>query len=270
MTFDPMDIIGKRFGMLTVAEYIGSVDNFHSYRCICDCGNEKVTRRTYLRAGSTTSCGCYQRTICWRNRSTHMETIRDSEGKFNSPEYRAWGSAKERCSNPNHPAYHNYGGRGLTVCEEWANDFKAFLADVGRRPSKDHSLERINNDIGYFPDNVIWATKVDQNSNKRTNILIEFMGETKTLTQWAHTQGLSKGAVHFRLKSGWEIERALTTPARTVRQHNVRGPVFGEAECEDVRSLCAAGMSRSEIARRFGVTTTTVSKVVDKLGAYKC
>lgn len=269
MKVDPTDIVGKRFGLLQVSAYRGkTAGGQHEYTCKCDCGSEKVTRRNYLFSGTTTSCGCYRKSVCWQNRSSHRETIRNAYGRVNSPEYAAWASMKDRCFNSNHRAYHNYGGRGIKVCDEWVNSFETFLQDVGRRPSARHSLERVDNEIGYLSSNVVWATQADQDNNKRTNRIIEFGGETRTLTQWATLQGMSKETLHSRLKAGWGVEKALTTPPRGTATRAVLGRLFDKIECIEIRNMAERGLSRSEIARRLGVTTTTISRVVDKLGAY--
>ena len=211
--FNPLDILHEKFNKLTVVRYNG-VNNKHKhiYECCCECGNIKTTDRRALLTGHTGSCGCYFRSVCWRNRVTHGETIKGLSGKFNNPEYRAWSSMKERCENPMHASYHNYGGRGITVSPEWSVDFLAFLKSIGKRPSKAHSLERINNSLGYFEVNVKWATIAEQSNNRRTNIVIEFDGEHKTMSQWAAQVGLSKEVVSGRLKRGWSIGDALSRP----------------------------------------------------------
>lgn len=270
MALNPSDIVGRKFERLLVVSYAGrGVGGHHEYNCRCDCGNEKIVRRVYLRSGHTRSCGCLHRSVCWVNRMTHGETIRNPAGKFNSPEYRAWSAMKARCSNPKHPAYHNYGGRGITVSAEWADSFELFLRDVGRRPSRKHSLDRFKNNLGYFKGNVGWVTKPEQDRNRRTNRHLQLYGKTQTLTEWCLEYGISKSAVCSRLASGWSVEAALTTKPRGMKSHGKTGRLFSAAECESIRNLAAEGLSRSEIARRLGVTTTTISRVVDKQGAYE-
>lgn len=220
--FNPFDILYQKFNRLTVVKYNG-INNKrkHIYECSCECGNIKTTDRVALLAGHTGSCGCYFRSVCWRNRVTHGETIRCLSGKFNSPEYLAWSSMKERCENPTHAAYHNYGGRGIAVSQEWGRDFLVFLKSLGRRPSKAHSLERINNDLGYFEGNVKWGTKDEQSNNRRTNRVIEFEGEHKTIAQWAAQVGLSRAVIHYRLKRGWSIKDALSRPVSKKTAHKM-------------------------------------------------
>lgn len=231
--FSPLDILHEKFNKLTVIRYNG-VNNKrkHIYECCCECGNIKTTDRRALLTGHTGSCGCYFRSVCWRNRVTHGETIRGLSGKFNNPEYHAWSSMKERCENPMHASYHNYGGRGITVSPEWSADFLAFLKSIGRRPSKIHSLERINNSLGYFEGNVKWATIAEQSNNRRTNIVIEFDGEHKTMSQWAAQVGLSRAVVHYRLKRGWSIKAALSRPVSKKTLHQKAFDVVGAIVAE--------------------------------------
>lgn len=128
-----------------------------------------------------------------------------------SPEYIAWGKMRDRCRNPNSPKFKDYGGRGITVCDEW-DSFRRFFADVGAKPSPAHSIERVDNARGYSPDNVIWALPRDQSRNKRNNIRLTFRGETLVLTDWAKRIGLCKRTLSWRIRVGWGVERALTTP----------------------------------------------------------
>lgn len=129
----------------------------------CSCGNKKVLRRGKVRSGKTKSCGCLQnenRVIMGKNRKSH------GESKPATPEYLAWFSMKRRCINKNHKGWKNYGGRGIYVCDRWKHSYENFLADVGRRPSPHHSLDRINNDGIYEPGNCRWATAIEQNNNR--------------------------------------------------------------------------------------------------------
>lgn len=115
---------------------------------------------------------------------------------------------KRRCDNPKNISYANYGGRGITVCPEWRDNFEAFLRDMGPRPAG-HSLDRIDNDKPYEPGNVRWATRGTQANNTRANRRITHSGVTKTLSQWAHEIGVPVVTLHRRLADGWTLERAL-------------------------------------------------------------
>lgn len=119
-----------------------------------------------------------------------------------------------RCRNPNNAAFDRYGGRGIKVCEAWLN-YSAFLADMGRRPSPEYSLERRDNDGGYEPGNCRWATRAEQANNRRSNVLVNFKGETMPLKSAARAAGLPYKTVYARIRrGGWAIERALSTPLR--------------------------------------------------------
>jgi len=126
---------------------------------------------------------------------------------------------KSRCLNPHVPQYPNYGGRGVTVCDAWSDSFETFLADMGRRPSPAHSLDRINVDGNYEPSNCRWATNLQQQRNHRKNRRITFRGETKCLSEWAESIGLGRSTLSKRFLAGWDVERALMEPLNTTKRH---------------------------------------------------
>ena len=134
-------------------------------------------------------------------------------GKYSS-EYSIWMNLRSRCYNPKNTRYDMYGGRGITVCQRWRDDFMNFLEDMGRRPSSDHSIDRIDNDGNYEPSNCRWATRSEQARNRRSSRFLEFGGRRITLAEWAEEIGIDKRTLHIRLKAGWSIERALTEPLR--------------------------------------------------------
>ncbi len=133
-------------------------------------------------------------------------------GRTKTPEYRAWQDMKTRCLKTNTPNYHRYGGRGISICERWLNSFEAFLSDIGERPSKQHSLDRIDNNGNYEPGNCRWATRELQNRNKATIRLITFGDKTLSLGEWAREIGVGQKTLEYRLNSGWTIEESLTLP----------------------------------------------------------
>lgn len=180
------------------------------WRCVCECGKIGEWSSNALRSGHTKSCGCWQsetKKWCYRK---HGHT---TSGGNATPEYQAWKNLRQRCGRANNPQFKNYGARGITVCPQWQNDFACFLADVGPRPSPEHSIHRKNNSLGYFPGNVKWATREEQLNCKRTNFLVEFMGRIQTAAQWARETGLNKQTIIRRIRTcGWTPTRALTTP----------------------------------------------------------
>lgn len=155
-----IDLTGQRFGRLTVIEEAGRVNGTVTWRCRCDCGNESIVLGTNLRAGYSTSCGCYTRERAATENTRH--------GGRHDRLYAIWTGMRQRCNNPNSQAYKDYGGRGITVCPEWDHNFAAFrdwaLANGYRA---DLSIDRVDNNGGYRPDNCRWATWHEQRINQR-------------------------------------------------------------------------------------------------------
>ncbi len=130
-------------------------------------------------------------------------------------EYKVWTDMKQRCLNQNSPRYEYYGGRGIGVCARWKNSFKDFLADMGKRPSKEHSIDRIDNDGDYEPGNCRWADRIVQANNKNSNKIIEYNSEKHTVRGWAKIRNMHEATLWTRLfRHGWPIERALFAPVR--------------------------------------------------------
>lgn len=151
----PKDITGHRFWKLIAKKRLGLQGKSSLWLCLCDCGNETQVQLGHLLEASTKSCGCY--------RKKHGNCV-----DYNTTsEYDAWQRAKARCYNPRDPGYKNYGGRGIRMCERWLNSSKNFLTDMGKKPQSNLTLDRIDNDKGYTPDNCRWATYTEQNNNKR-------------------------------------------------------------------------------------------------------
>ena len=198
--------IGQRFGRLVIID-IYKVDGKRDFvaKCQCDCGNIVEPNLYHVLSGDSQSCICYRHDR-WREVIT-------KHGGSHTAEFSIWAHAKERCCNPNDKSYSYYGGRDpypVTMYEGWINDFQAFFDHVGPRPSPQHSLDRINNLLGYEPGNLRWATSKEQQRNKRNNHLITMNGETKTVTEWCELLNLDCRAVFMRLYSGWDSVSALT------------------------------------------------------------
>jgi len=196
------DLAGQVFERLTV---LGKSDRRDKsrvilWRCLCECGNEIVARAASLKSGRVRSCGCWAR----ERVTTH--------GMTNTPTYKSWRSMLGRCRNPNDPAYHNYGGRGITVCERW-NQFENFLADMGEMP-EGLTIERGDNNAGYSPTNCVWATRTTQARNTRFNRMITFQGVTLCMKEWSERLGIPYVTLYTRFAAGWSIERALSTPVQ--------------------------------------------------------
>lgn len=208
------DCIGERFGRLVVAEYKGSNGKRSLWRCVCDCGGEATRSTDALRRaaqkGSATSCGCLAIERITNLRKTHGAT----SGRSVTPEFQAWAGMKGRCSNPNDAKYHRYGGRGIYVCERWANSFDTFFADMGPRPSPRHSVDRIDLDGPYSPGNCQWAEPKVQSRNTSRNIFVEVGGARMCATDAALQFGIPISAFLRRLHRGWTAAEALSTPLR--------------------------------------------------------
>lgn len=199
-----IDITGDRFGRLLVLRpsHQDKRGEWH-WACCCECGTNTTVAGSRLRALRTRSCGCLSRELLVKRQTTH--------GMGNSPEYTAWQHMRRRCSDPNNADYKNYGARGIQVCERW-NTFELFYCDMGPRPSLAHSIDRINNDGNYEPNNCRWATCTQQRRNSRSNHHLTFHGETMCICEWAERLGMNRMTLYHRIRRGWNTERALTEP----------------------------------------------------------
>lgn len=159
---------GKRFGRWLVVEYVGRGTGGSHYRCVCDCGTERIVFRGNLLRGKTVSCGCAKAKNISKARTVHGHA---RKGDKASPTYSSWSSMLTRCTNPNCKAYPNYGGRGIQVCDRWKNSFENFLADMGEKPNKGMSIERLDPDGHYEPGNCVWANARTQGRNRRNTKL---------------------------------------------------------------------------------------------------
>ena len=201
------NIIGQRFGRLVVLSRVeNSAGGQARWICECDCGSLTVARGVKLRNGHTSSCGCLQRERAKEAATTHNMSK-------TCPEYKVWNGIKRRCFNKAEKCYPRYGGRGITMVDRWLS-FENFLSDMGPRPSPNHSIDRIDNEGNYGPDNCKWADAKEQANNRRSSHFITYDGLTLTVTQWENKLGFPNHTVHSRLRLGWPIEKILTTPVR--------------------------------------------------------
>lgn len=207
---------GDRFGRLVAVSPTGQKKwGYPTWNCVCDCGSETIVDVGCLRKGTTKSCGCLRREQrgSGHPRFKHGAT----RGHAKSAEYETWQGVLKRCTNPRSKSYRYYGGRGITVCDRWLESFENFLADMGPRPAG-KTLDRIDNNGSYCPENCRWATAKQQARNKGSNRLITWRGDTKTLVEWSEETGFSYRLLKQRIrKLGWPIERALTEPVRGKR-----------------------------------------------------
>lgn len=195
---------GMRFGRLVLVDRASPRKTHGMWHVRCDCGTEKEVRARLLRDGITQSCGCLMREV---NGARQKQRVRHGHARqgAHAAEYDCWVAMRQRCSNPRNPMWHNYGGRGIQVCARWINSFENFLADVGHRPGRGYSLDRIDNDRGYEPGNVRWATAKEQGRNTRRVKLDEVAAmQIRWLINDAglspHDVGAAFGVVHEHVR----------------------------------------------------------------------
>ncbi len=211
------DLTGQRYGRLVVMQMIERgerPENNHIMRFQCDCGNIVDRKIKVVRSGHSQSCGCIARECLIARNQVH------GLSHTKRREYRSWKDMRSRCRNPNDSDYSDYGGRGITICEQWS-DFAVFFADMGDRP-QGSTLDRINVNGNYEPANCRWADHKVQANNKRSNHLIEFNGETKTLQAWCDQFGLEPSKVRYRLRVGYSPEEALSREDKRIDGSNAR------------------------------------------------
>jgi hypothetical protein len=200
-------LIGRRIGRLTVVRHADDIINksgtiSRAYECLCDCGKYTIVRQSNLSKGASTSCGCYRNAHRGDNWKTHLST---------PPRlHNIWLQIRQRCQDKNLSYYNNYGGRGITVCDEWSESYEIFrdwaLANGYR---DDLTIDRIDNNGNYEPSNCRWTTMKEQNNNRRTNLILEISGIKQTLAQWCAITGISYKKAWNRLARGWAPERAV-------------------------------------------------------------
>jgi hypothetical protein len=197
------DILGRTFGRATVVKFHAIVTHKAHWLCRCSCGTEWTTSGTCLIRGLVQSCGCWQ-----RKRAGDANRVHGMSNKARTS-YINWLRMRIRCYNANTKEYKNYGGRGIRVCSRW-DDFANFYADMGDRPFRGATIERLDNNKDYGPDNCAWRDRKAQGNNKRNNRLLTSQGVTMTLSQWADARGIQRGTIFLRIKRGrWSIDQAL-------------------------------------------------------------
>lgn len=199
------EFIGRKFGRLTVLAQAGTTkDHRQKWLCECECGKIKAIIGKDLKSGHTRSCGCLALETFKTKATTH--------GMTKTKEYRAWCLMKNRCYQKKNNRYQYYGGKGIKVCDRWLNCFEKFYNDMGKCPDG-YSIDRIDPNKDYSPENCRWADTYTQANNKTNCTFIEYNGEKKTITQWARAIGMNSEVLRRRIKQyHWSIEKAITTP----------------------------------------------------------
>lgn len=242
-----IDLSGQQFGRLTVEEKVPreAGQTNARWRCVCDCGGVVIRSSNTLRRGTATSCGCLKKELISALKTTHGHARKGAK----SSSYTVWKDMIKRCQNQNHKHYHRYGGRGISVCDRWLS-FAAFLSDMGERPSKELTLDRIDCNGNYEPANCRWATWEQQQNNRSSNRLITRSGKTQTISQWAKEAGLNPRTLGTRLNKGVDPDSEL----------------FLSAALDDSRMVEYQGRSQTATAwaKELGINSSTFRKRLDR------
>lgn len=199
-----VNITGKQFGYLLAIHYIPK----GKWLVKCYCGTEKIVQTGHLLGGNTKSCGCLQKDLMRQKSKKH--------GMWESKEYSTWSSMKQRCYNSKNLFYKDYGGRGIRICDRWKDSFENFFADMGKKPTPKHSIDRIDVNGNYEPSNCRWATPLQQGFNQRKVIVVEFKGEKVRLLDLCKEYNKDFTTVRYRMKRGYPLLEALT---KNIRGH---------------------------------------------------
>ncbi len=205
------DLTGQRFGRLTVLKYLGE----SKWLCQCECGNYSSPKGYNLTNGITKSCGCLQRDIVSKQSTKH--------GMADTRIYKIWRNMKQRCSNPNATKYEIYGGKGIKVCDEWLKFMNFYNWSIANGYNDNLSIDRIDGDKDYTPENCRWVTYKVQGNNTEQNHILTYRGKTQNITQWAEELEIDSNTLNTRISRGWNIEKALTTPVMQELERDNKG-----------------------------------------------
>ena len=204
--------LGQKFGKLTVISFHHKKERvcgnrrrtFCYYLCKCDCGNETIVAKDFLirKKNPTKSCGCISKNF--------LRSLTMTHGKSNTRLFRIWTHIKDRCFNSRNDAYKNYGARGISICNDWKNDFISFYNwAIANGYREDLTIDRINNNGNYEPANCRWISVKTQHRNTRRNVFLVYNNEKRCVSEWAEMLGISKETLYGRIKKGWPVERIL-------------------------------------------------------------
>lgn len=238
-TFGRWEVLGR--GEDRISPNAKRVYRMWTCRCSCKKHTVKDVYEFNLLNGKSNSCGCLNSEKTVERNKTHMLS--------NTRLYSIWSNIKKRCNNKNDPRYSSYGGRGINVCAEWSNNFLSFYTWAISNGYKDNlSIDRIDNNKGYSPNNCKWSTNQEQSNNRRSNHNININGTTKTLTEWSKQFGIDNDLVSYRIKHGWSPEKALFTPVYKGKAVVV----------EDDNKNSTTYPSAREAARNLNVSPSTI------------
>lgn len=209
-----IDLEGKRYGKLMVVKRMANRDKAVTvWECKCDCGNTTIVTSANLRSGRTKSCGCLRGIVSKQKATTH--------GMSKSKLYYIWSDIKQRCYQKNNPAFKFYGGRGIKMCNEWFKSYERFMkwAEINGY-HEGLTIERIDVNGDYCPDNCKWIQLSEQAQNRRSNILIDYNGESHCLSEWCNIYKVNYYLVYNRIhKNKWSFERAISEPAHVEKRN---------------------------------------------------
>lgn len=215
-----LDLVGKKFGRLTVLRF-SNMNKHHKscFVCKCDCGNEIITVGAGILSGNTLSCGCLKK-------DTWQKVIR-KHNLYNTKLYKTYHNMKNRCNNKDTKDYYLYGGRGIKICKEWSDPKNGFINfyewSLKNGFGDKMSIDRIDVNGDYSPENCRWATTEQQARNKRTNHLISYNGETHCIREWEELLGVNKHSIQTRITNGWDIKSALTKNIERIKKGDANG-----------------------------------------------
>jgi hypothetical protein len=234
-------LVGQRFGRLTVVIPHLKVEGEPKPMVIvrCDCGSPlKEVRKGHVANGAIASCGC--------NRGFH------THGGTNTPEYRVWKAMRQRCHSPNSRMFRFYGAKGVTVCDRWRNSFQNFIDDMGERPSPQHSIERVDVELGYCPENCTWATREEQDRNRRDNVFVVYEGQRMVLTDAAEASGIPFNTLRARLERNWPPEQLFSASGTHHRMPpGTKFVVYQGAQMTVKEAAAASGVNAATLNGRI-------------------
>jgi len=205
------NIVGQKYNRLTVIEFIESIGNKRYWLCRCECGNTSRVETYALTSGKIKSCGCYAREFNGKAGITH--------GLSNKTIYNTWKTMLHRCENRTDKRYNNYGGRGITVCEEWHDIVKFYNWAVDNGYKEGLSIDRINGNGNYEPSNCRWATREEQANNLKSNKKYTVNGRTESIKTWGKISGIPECVISSRIRRGWDVEEAVTLKVNKTRKY---------------------------------------------------
>lgn len=271
--------LGDRFGRWTVVSdlqmvMIGKLKQ-GAVECLCECGNRKFETPKMLCRGHSKSCGCLRHDQPGNNDNF---PLLHGESRHPTSEYRSWLSMKGRCLKPHSASYFRYGAVGITICDEWVDSYETFLTDMGRKPTPQHTIDRIDGSKGYYPANCRWATKREQAQNRSSTTYFTLGDVTLPVIEWARKLGIHKSTILVRIRNGWTLEDALTTSSLLPRGKVVHGSQYAYSfqgcRCDVCRNAVAQRMreyrarKREEFVRVEEILSTPLLSLNDVLKSH--